>query len=77
VAARKGGATPLHIAAQKNNLELVKLLLAHGADINAVDSEHRTPTDRALKWHHPEMAEFLKSRGGHATKTPNHQDFNV
>ena len=58
------GATGLHIAAQKDNLELVKLLLANKADINAVDSKHRTPMDRALEWHHPDIAAYLKKNGG-------------
>jgi ankyrin repeat protein len=58
------GATSLHIAAQKNNLELVKLLLAYKADINATDSKHRTPMDRALEWHHPNVAEYLRKDGG-------------
>ncbi len=70
----KGGATALHIAAQRNNRTLVKLLLAHKANINAEDSKQRTPSDRAIEWHHPEMAEFLKSRGGHSTKARSHQD---
>jgi ankyrin repeat protein len=34
---REKGRTPLHQAAQKGQLEMVKLLLSHGADINAVD----------------------------------------
>jgi ankyrin repeat protein len=58
------GATPLHIAAQKNNLELVKLLLAYKANIIALDSKHRIPMDRALEWHHPDIAEYLKKSGG-------------
>lgn len=61
----KGGATALHIAAQRNNRELATLLLADKANINALDSDHRTPKDRAIEWHHPEMARFLSTRGGH------------
>jgi len=30
------------------------------ADSNALDSKHRTPLDRALQWHHPNMATYLK-----------------
>ena len=58
------GATPLHIAAEKGNVAIASLLLSHKAEINAVDVKHRTPLDRALAWGHPEMAAFLKQRGG-------------
>lgn len=37
----------LHYAVSRHNLELVKILLAHKANINAVDAEGRTPLMRA------------------------------
>ena len=58
------GVTPLHEAAQTGNLEVVKVLLAHGADIHAVDSKEWTPFDRAEKWQHPDVANFLRQKGG-------------
>jgi ankyrin repeat protein len=67
-ASAKGGATALHLAAQRNNRALVKLLLAHKANINATDAERRTPMDRAIEWHHSDMAEFLRSQGGKSLK---------
>ena len=39
--------TPLLIAADKNHLETIKSLLAHGADISAKDSNDATPIYRA------------------------------
>jgi len=40
--------TPLHIAARRKNLLLVKLLLMYGADVYAKDSTGRRPSDLAL-----------------------------
>lgn len=54
-----------HLAARNGNLEIIKVLLAHHADINAVASNGGTPYDSALKRSHPDIAEFLKSEGGH------------
>jgi ankyrin repeat protein len=67
-ASAKGGATPLHVAAQRDNHALVKLLLTHKAKINAADAKGRTATDRAIEWHHSDMAEFLRSQGGKSLK---------
>ncbi len=39
----KSGMTPLHLAARGNNKELVKLLLANKADVNAKDNFGETP----------------------------------
>lgn len=37
------GTTPLHIAAARSEKDMVAFLLAHGADVNAKDSEGATP----------------------------------
>ena len=67
-ASAKGGATALHIAAQKNNRALAKLLLVYKANVNATDAQGRTATDRAIEWHHSDMAEFLRTQGGKSLK---------
>jgi len=56
--------TPLHMAAQNGNIEIVTLLLDKGANINPVDSKGWTPLDRAMKWEHPDAADFIKQHGG-------------
>lgn len=43
VNARLAGMLPLSIAAKNGNIELVKLLLEKGANVNLVDSESRRP----------------------------------
>ncbi len=35
----RDGRTPLHQAALKNHVEMVKLLLEHGADVNTKEEE--------------------------------------
>jgi len=35
--------TPLHFAADRGYSDVARLLVAHGADINAVDNELQTP----------------------------------
>ncbi len=66
--------TPLHIASQRGSLQLAQILLAHGADINAIggkngygiprDVRNVTPLDMAYYYGRDEMMEFLKSKGG-------------
>lgn len=53
---RAGGSTPLHIAAFGGNVEAVKHLIAHKADVNATDREGKTPLQRILA-----MQEKLKA----------------
>lgn len=56
--------TPLHYAACKGHINAAKCLLAHGADINALDSNKRTPLSYV-----PQRAEnlrqFLIQNGAH------------
>lgn len=62
--------TPLHMAAQNGNLEIVQLLLSRKAKLDAVDSKGWTPLDRARKWRHPGVADFLVKQGAHETASP-------
>ncbi len=51
--------TPLHVAASKGNLEVVKLLLQRGANINTANSAGNTPLHLAVLNGHKEIVEFL------------------
>lgn len=53
------GYTPLHIAAYYNRLNLVKLLVSHGADPEVMDSLHKTPNDYANEENHTNVYTFL------------------
>ncbi|MEO1181334.1 MAG: ankyrin repeat domain-containing protein, partial [Cyanobacteria bacterium J06636_28] len=43
------GVTPLILASFKDHIELVQLLLEHGADVTVRDQWHRTALDYALR----------------------------
>lgn len=47
----KNGETPLHLAARKNHLKMVALLLEYGADANAKTVQELTPLYCALQEH--------------------------
>jgi ankyrin repeat protein len=56
--------------AQDGDLEKVRLLLDHGADINALDEEYRsTPLGFAARWGHLEMVRLLLERGADPAKS--------
>ncbi|RWS03352.1 ankyrin repeat-containing protein-like protein, partial [Dinothrombium tinctorium] len=60
------GRTPLHLAAIQNNVEMCKILIDAGADINAVmksKSHMITPLDSALQRGHRSCAKFLLLHG--------------
>ena len=56
------GCTPLHCAARHGHKDVAELLIAEGADINAKDTQGRTPTDLAINKGREEMAKLLVSR---------------
>lgn len=60
------GKTALHIAAQKNFLEFVDLLLENGADLEAKDHEHQTPLYAAALDGNEKMIQLLVDRGASA-----------
>jgi len=39
--------TPLHLAADRGNEGAVRILLAHGADVNALNKDGKSPLDVA------------------------------
>ncbi|PWW74723.1 ankyrin, partial [Tuber magnatum] len=57
--------TPLHLAARSQDPDLVKLLLEHGADVDAIDCNQRTPLGQvSLKLNgSPKIAKLLLDRG--------------
>ncbi|KAG0125660.1 ankyrin repeat-containing domain protein [Tuber indicum] len=54
-----GNILPLHIAAQNKGYDIVRLLLSHGADINATDSEGRTALSFAVSAEDEQMVKLL------------------
>jgi ankyrin repeat protein len=60
----------LHDMAQKGTIEKAKLLLKHGAGINAIDEEYQsTPLGMAARWGHGEMVDLLLRHGADPNKS--------
>lgn len=58
------GYAPLHRAVRAKNLQVVKLLVEHGANINlAVEEENKTALDLAVEEKLHEIAKYLKIHG--------------
>jgi ankyrin repeat protein len=56
--------TLLHDMAQSGDITKARLLLDHGANINAIDDEYRsTPLGMAARWGQKDMVAFLLERG--------------
>jgi hypothetical protein len=53
------GITPLHLAAEKGHKDVVELLVAKGAAVNAQNCFGDTPLFEALKGNHKDIVEFL------------------
>jgi len=60
----RGGATPLHVAAEKGRKEVVEVLIAKGADVNAKDSDGSRPLRLGTKEGKKDVAELLRKHGG-------------
>ncbi len=54
------GQTPLHVAA---DVATAEMLVAHGADIDAIDVDHESTPAQYLVRDHPEVARWLIERG--------------
>ena len=58
------GGTPLHWAAYKGCLDACRLLIEHGADVNALDTFGDTPLSDAISEDHTDVVELLEKHGG-------------
>ncbi len=65
VAERRGsaGETPLHVAARRRRCSAIRLLLDHGAPIDAKTSRGKTAFAHAARRGFDDVAELLRSRG--------------
>ncbi len=64
VRATDDGATPLHFAAINNQRKILDLLIAHGADLNALDDEFgSTPAGWANEKGYVELTHYLVAKG--------------
>ena len=61
------GGTPLHFAAYRGN-EVVELLIANGADVNAKNQADATPLDKAIEKNRDETVSLLRKHGGKTKK---------
>jgi len=59
----KWGNTPLHIAEEYNNINIIKFLVANGADVNAIGRFGNTPLYNAAINGHIEIVKYLVSQG--------------
>ena len=57
------GMTPLHYAADEGHTEVVELLIANGADMNAKDEDESTPLHLAAYWGGKDIVELLIAAG--------------
>ncbi|XP_055928806.1 protein phosphatase 1 regulatory subunit 12A-like isoform X1 [Argiope bruennichi] len=53
------GATPLHVAAAKGYIEVIKILISAGVDLNAQDNDGWTPLHAAAHWCQKEACALL------------------
>jgi uncharacterized protein len=70
VNSREGATTALHEATRGGHFEVVKLLVASGADVNAINFSKLTPLRLALGYQRSAIAEFLRQHGGLEQVTP-------
>jgi ankyrin repeat protein len=60
------GTTPLTLACLAGDLEMVRLLVAHGANVNSSTSSHSTPLLLAITADKTQVARFLLEKGADA-----------
>lgn len=57
------GYTPLHRACYSNHVDIAKILLRYGADVNARTEYEWTPLHSAVKWSNSECAALMLQHG--------------
>jgi ankyrin repeat protein len=60
--------TPLHVAVDKRNIQAVRLLLEHGADVNVRNRSGETPSQLGLKYGRHEIVELLSEHSAESVK---------
>lgn len=60
---KKNGVSLLHIAAAQGNLNIVKVLASHGADMNAITVKKWTPLHHASRFGHVNVVRFFVGKG--------------
>jgi ankyrin repeat protein len=63
-----GGGIALHVACGWGNLELVKVLVESGSDVNKPDGDRSTPLYMAALGGNLEVVQYLVSKGASSTK---------
>ena len=59
---------PLHIACMQHHLDISKVLIENGADVNKLDRGGETPLDVFVKSKAPELVKLLKKNGGKTSR---------
>ena len=57
----RGRKTPLHLASLGGSLDVARLLIEHGGDVDAQDDKCQTPFSIALALGHRKLARFLSN----------------
>ena len=68
---RKSGITPVMLASCFSDIEMMKMLLDNGGEINLADKSGMAPKDYAKKLGQKKMLEFLDEQGAKFSAYPN------
>lgn len=60
------GASPALLAAKRNDLKMLKILVQEGADVALSDKLNNSPMHWAQHNHNQEMIEFIEEQSGHS-----------